>query len=242
MTDTEWRKLARDARQRGKECPDTETLRRFTEAEPGAPTVAAHVASCARCAHEAGEIRSFFDPAHPGSAATLATVRAALERTLSPAVSEFQRRATVRSIAPARRGPSLYRWSAGLAATILLTSAVAVHLSDRMTPPSPARPAPRNGGVMRGETSARLLSPRGSAPDVPTRFAWEPVGPQPAGWDFQLERVDGTVLWTARTEQVFLDLPEEVRTELKPGTRYLWRVRPAGALATGTAVAFDISP
>jgi hypothetical protein len=97
-------------------------------------------------------------------------------------------------------------------------------------------------GTLRGDLRPRLLAPRGEQSSVPRRFDWEAEGKPPEAWIFRLERVDGSLIWSAETTMPSVDLPEVVAGSLRPGSRYIWRVQAKEQPSSPASASFEIAP
>lgn len=220
MIEPEWNTWAREGLERGPDCPDDETLRRWLEENAdGSPHP--HVARCSRCRLQVEEMAAFLaDP--PEQAREIEESLRALLSDAPPA--EAARPSAVEAVSPGRT-----HWLAWFAAAAAIVLALSLLLRREPAPEIPT--LPEEAGAVRG-AAIRLLTPPG--PGIPPeRLTWrsEVEGP----WVVRLERVDGELLWSATASTAEVPLPPAVRDRLQPGSRYLWSVTaPGGATASGT--------
>ncbi len=262
MTEPDWKSWSAGARRKGPRCPDIERLRLWTErgeapAEAGGPdlpAVGAHVRECARCRREADELRSFFAGTAGGGAAHGADHEAVVHRLRQVLADPERARALPArsSASPAAAPPAAAArlplwarrpWLVALPAALLVGAGLAFFLSRAPRLGAPPIPVLEPGtGAFRGEVRPLLLEPKGEREAVPRRLSWQSEGEQPGAWIVRLERVDGFLIWSARTSDLFVDLPGSVAGELRPGSRYLWSVEPADHPGARVAASFTIAP
>ena len=189
------------------------------------PDARAHIAACPACEHELTNLREFL-AAEVGTAdpQDLAWIEARLRPASPPRV-----RRNWLSWFPAAPVP---RFAFTCAAALLV---VAGGLQLRhMAGPS----LEDSHSLTVRSTQIRLLAPAGDMETAPVEFQWEPL-PQSATYQVVLTEVDGAPLWTARTNQSKLTVPESIQGQLLPRKTMLWRVQ---ALNEQGAVVAESSP
>ena len=227
MTDAKWIDLALAARQEGSGCPDDEALREWVE-ERQSQQVTEHVASCPRCCLEADEMRAFFAPIDASeNSAAVRHVRARLDASLAaPSLPADWSPAAPVSLSGWRAARvRLQPWLAA-AAMLVLAVGLAWLLPGWIDTSAPALPSMDGGaGPFRGASVATSLVPHGRVNTAPDLFQWAPSSPiaiEPGvgadGWEFRLESIDGTVLWSTVTHEARVRLPVDVVSREPYGT------------------------
>ncbi|OLC55666.1 MAG: hypothetical protein AUH92_01645 [Acidobacteria bacterium 13_1_40CM_4_69_4] len=208
---------------------------------------------CARCRIEADELREFFSESRAAEGASegaeferlLARLRETLlsvaARKPGPPASPALPR---RSQGP-REQPSRHRapWLLALPAALLLAVGLALFLSGfPRTDAPPIPPLQPGSGAFRGEGRPHLLAPKGEQSSVPRHFSWESGGSPAGAWTFRLERVDGSLIWSAHTPDTSVLLPDSAARELHQGSRYVWSVERAEQPGARSGASFSIQP
>lgn len=183
-------------------------------AEPLSETDAKHLAACPRCQSELTLWREFNESApRAEEGAAVAWISGELRRR--SAVQPPRARSWWRRWAPV---PS-YRWSAGLAAVLLIAASVALYNSRtrRQLAPEPA-----GEGALRSQGVA-VVSPLGDLDVPPAELSWQAVAGA-ASYQVQILEVDRHVLWETETRQSHIAIPDDIRTAMWPGKTLIWEV------------------
>lgn len=240
MADRKWKKLAEEMRRPGTDCLSMEVLRKWIEEGELSTEIRRHLEGCVRCHIEARELRSFFVEPGPDEDVTTTPgkIRRRLEAVLSSPRSERP------GPPPATKGRA---WWPG--ANIMwpgLATAAAAVLAILVVPSllePDLLPIPTQGaGVVRSAAAVTSMVPQGLMSEVPAEFTWEAVGSARGPWQFTLERVDGTVIWSAQVVDTRVDLPERVREQLFPGSRYFWSLAPVAIPERTVGASFTLKP
>lgn len=200
----------------------------------------AHVETCPACRHAVASYREFLEAElRAGEEADVDWIEARLKPHTAAAPAA----------PPARRnwfawlGPSpMPRWAFSIAA-ILLIVAGSLELR-RMAGPGLRTPAETNPNPVRS-TQVRLLGPAGDVDAPPVAFQWDPVD-KASVYEFQITEVDGTALWTCRTNQTKLNSAPDIQRFMLPRKALLWRVKAlnanGGVVAESAAERFRVLP
>lgn len=251
MNDAKWVHLARAASQDGSGCPEDEALRLWIDGQPS-QVVTEHVACCPRCRLEADEMRAFFSPIDDNEIennATVRHVRARLDAVLgAPSLPNSSASTTPVSLTWWRAVPVPTRPWLAAAAVVVLAVGLAALLPGWRDTAAPALPSMGGGvGPFRGVAIATALVPQGRVSTVPGSFQWAPSRENPTlagaeAWEFRLESVDGTALWSTVTVEARVQLPVDVMARLTPGNRYIWKILRAGDGQSSATASFFIEP
>lgn len=127
----------------------------------------------------------------------------------------------------------------GVAAAAILIAVFA--LMPQFRPASPQFFLNENE-VVRGE-SLTLMSPIIDVRAVPTFFEWKPLG---EAAEYKISLFNGSLLWSATTQDSRIAVPEETQQRMLPGQRFAWQVRAFSAngalIAVSSKVQFQIAP
>lgn len=211
-------------------CLEPAEIEAFVEGR--ATHLASHVESCAACGHIAASYREFLAAdIREEEKADVAWIEARLHRNPAPRRSWF-----------AWLGPSpMARWAFSIAAVLLI---VAGSLQLRRMAGPGLRTADQSPTVIRS-TQVQLLGPTGDVDAAPAAFQWEPVE-KASVYEFQITEVDGTALWTCRTNQTKLNSAPDIQRFMLPRKALLWRVKAlnanGGLIAESATERFRVLP
>lgn len=219
-----------DALRASGRCLEPSEIEAFVEGR--AEQFSAHVQACPMCSHIAASYREFIE----------ADVREEEKADLQWIESRLHKQAPRRSWF-GWLGPSpLPRWAFSIAA-ILLIVAGSLQLR-RMAGPGLRHPSEPGAAVVRS-TQVHLVAPIGDVETIPAAFQWEPVDKAEA-YEVQITEVDGTPLWTGRTNQTKLNSAPDIQPFMLPRKALLWRVKAlngsGGVLAESSPERFKVLP
>lgn len=210
-------------------CLEPAEIEAFVEGR--AEQLAAHVEACPACSHIAASYQEFLEAdVRDDEKADIAWIESRLKKP-APKRSWF-----------AWLGPSpLPRWAFSLAAILLI---VAGSLQLRRMAGPGLRPAETGSTVVRS-AQVHLVSPSGDVETAPAAFQWDPVD-KAAAYEFQITEVDGTPLWTCRTNQTKLNSAPDIQRFMLPRKALLWRVKAltasGGVIAESASERFKVLP
>ncbi|QOY85182.1 hypothetical protein [Paludibaculum fermentans] len=210
-------------------CLEPAEIEAFVEGR--ADQLAAHVEACPACSHVAASYREFLE----------ADVRADEKADIEWIESRLRKPAPKRSWF-AWLGPSpMPRWAFSLAAILLI---VAGSLQLRRMA-GPGLRTPETGASVVRSSQVHLQSPSGDVETAPDFFQWDPVD-KAAAYEFQITEVDGTPLWTGRTNQTKLNSAPDIQRFMLPRKALLWRVKAlsasGGVIAESASERFKVLP
>lgn len=188
-----------------------------------------HIVACCHCRTELALFKAFeSDLPRPEEQTEVQWIESELRARAAAAPLAASTPAWKRPIAWLRSAlaPARYRTFAMAAAALLVLVTTGVYLRQPGRVPGPA---PSDGLVWRSGRFA-AIAPSGELAETPLALRWEAASGAES-YRVQLMQVDRTILWSADTKQTALELPEEIRTQLKPGRAFQWRVlarNPAG--------------
>ncbi|MGC4049677.1 MAG: hypothetical protein QM757_09215 [Paludibaculum sp.] len=210
-------------------CLQPDEIEAFVEGR--ADQLAAHVEACPACSHVAASYREFLE----------ADVREEEKADVAWIESRLKKPAPKRSWFGWIGASPLPRWAFS-AAAILLIVAGSLQLR-RMAGPG-LRPSEPGSTVVRS-AQVRLVSPMGDVEAAPDSFQWDPVD-KAASYEFQITEVDGTPLWTGRTNQAKLNSVPDIQRFMLPRKALLWRVKAltasGGVIAESASERFRVLP
>jgi hypothetical protein len=131
---------------------------------------------------------------------------------------------------PVRTAPAWIRAAAAAALVLLVAAGIAL-LSPR--PHRPSEFAFTGDETVRG-AALEIVGPAGPVGAAPERLEWHPLA-RAAEYEVTLSEA-GKTIWTVSTAATEAGLPADVRTKLRPGVDYVWRVRAFAALGSFIAV------
>ncbi len=77
---------------------------------------------------------------------------------------------------------------------------------------------------------------------IPAQFRWENLGEDV---DYKITIDNHEQLWTATTNNSYIEIPEEIKEKMKPGVKYFWQVkafsREGSLIAESSKVQFSLS-
>jgi hypothetical protein len=203
--------------------------------------VEAHLATCVVCRALPEHAEALLaDPATlDAQRPELDRIAAALDARLAPLLNATPASNVV--ALPRRPAPS--RWLP-VASALAMAAAAVLAVGIGLQPRPPALPAAWVDGVARG-AALHATAPVDDLDAAPTELVWSPLPDASVRYAVRLERADGAALWSTEVTTSPARLPDDVRAQLAPATRYHWRVdarRGDQVVATTDTVAFRIAP
>lgn len=199
------------------DCPSVEAL----ATAPDNPDVQRHIEACIHCRAELVLLQEFesAEP-QPEELASVQWIAGELRRRnsaiaqASPSPSAWSRfLAWLGAVPGPGRGRALVMVAASL--LIVVTAGVYFRQSSAVRPPA-------SGIVWRSGRFA-AMAPSGEMAQSPVEFRWEAV-PGAASYQVQLLQVDRTVIWTGESSQTTIEIPSNIRAQLRPGRAFQWQV------------------
>jgi hypothetical protein len=195
------------------DCPAPERLAAALagELEPAdREAILAHSGSCPACGAEL-ELAARFESGDESDPEAVDRVVERLRGRAEGTVIPFP-------AARRRSAPTVWRWAA--AALVVLAAGFAIQAAR--TGLGPRVEGPATAEVVRGG-QIEASEPSGEVAGAPAQLVWQSVA---GATSYRLEILDaaGDDLWSAAAAAPPLRLPAAVRAELRPHTRYSWRV------------------
>ncbi|MFQ5768445.1 MAG: hypothetical protein ACE5ID_10760, partial [Acidobacteriota bacterium] len=135
-------------------------------------------------------------------------------------------KATLPAAAPFTRRRRRREGLLALAAILLAGVGLMVVLKEGDGGHPPPVPSLSDGpGAMRALAGPVAMEPEGDQERIPEVLAWHSRESEEGDWEVRLERVDGEIVWSARVQHSPVRLPAPVHDMLKPGSRYIWKVK-----------------
>ncbi len=199
------------------ECPSLESLaQRHRE-----PALRNHVETCAHCRTELALLSAFEQAdAKPHERPPVQWIEGELRRRFStPPFAAAPSRWSRLVAAIGRFADGGYRTLALGAASLLIAIAAGVYLR----PQAALQNSALSEEVILRSAAFAAIAPAGDVAAPPTEFRWQ-TAPGAARYEVQLVEVDRTVIWSGETTLTQIEIPSDVRAQLKPGRTFQWKV------------------
>jgi hypothetical protein len=198
-------------------CPGLETLAQ----KPRKPDVERHLETCSHCRAELALMHEFENAEpQPDEMAAVQWIESELRRREAavtvPLPSTWNRFFGWLQMAFA---PGRHRAFAAVAASLVIAVAAGVYFRSGDTARLPGNTA----GDLWRSTALATISPAGEITQTPTELHWEAV-PGARRYQVQIMQVDRTVVWTGESDQTTVQIPRNIREQLKPGRAFQWKV------------------
>ena len=184
-----------------------------------------HLVECPRCQSELALLKSF-ESSEPlaGEGAAVSWISSRLEKNLN----QIKNPGLSRAAAPSamswfsrlfERGSIRWLVPASAALLVAVTSFLWLHRSQEPQ----LRAEAGNGPVVFRSEEVATIAPTGELSQVPQELRWKPVA-SAAQYQASIMEVDEVPLWTGKTHDQFLTIPEIIRGKILPAKTVLWRV------------------
>jgi hypothetical protein len=129
----------------------------------------------------------------------------------------------------------------GLAAVLAIGLGISI-VFNRDRPAAIVEPT---GPQTMRSAAVHLITPSGNLVRTPASFQWESF-PGAMAYSVQLMEIDGSLLWSGRSNQNSLLVSPELKAVMRPGKPFLWKVAALDssgqAIATSNQQRFVIQP
>lgn len=235
-------KAWRDAVSTGQDCLSPEDLHALLQ-KNGSEENRRHVTDCPHCQAELAMIASFESPESLGE--TVGDQRGDIAWIVSrlqaqPKTIAFPpqgRRAAWRSFL---RLPYI---AATAAAALVMSLGISLYIFEH--PQKPVLTADVSRSQPLRSLAVQLTAPSGSLEKPPESFQWERFSGA-RSYSVELLEVDGSVLWTGRSEQEILPISSDLKAKMRPGKPLSWKVTALDssgkAIAGSNAEHFMVKP
>lgn len=224
------KKTWQDAVSAGKDCLSPEDLDALLR-KNGTEENRRHVTDCPHCQAELAMIASFESPE------SLKDIDASRRGDLAWIVSQLQAQPKTMTFPPQGR---IAAWrsflrlpyiAAAAAAVLVICLGISLYIFEH--PQKPVLTADVSRSQPLRSLAVHLTAPSGSLDQPPKSFQWEKFSGA-RSYSVELMEVDGSVLWTGRSEQEILPISSDLKAKMRPGKPFTWRV--AALDASGKAI------
>ena len=209
------------------ECLTPEQLETLLDGKHSHP----HLAECPRCQAELAMLKSFESGAPlPEEGAAVAWISSHLDRNLANIKNPSRARGLRSGVQnPAPEGSwmakvfNLGGWRWALPATALVAAAIMTAILLRPPQEPELQANAGNPNVVYRSQEVQVVGPVGNVQQAPRDLQWQAF-PGTVAYKLTVMEVDNTVLWSAQTSGISIEIPASLRAKMLPGKPILWQV------------------